>query len=108
MREPDPEIETIQLTDVNEPMLRLVSKVSRSEARVVVESDGEPVAALVSAADLRRLTQLDLAWDQRTRVIERFSQAFADVPADDVEAEVASIIERQRASRAENEARQPA
>ena len=36
MREQDPDIQTIQLSEVQEPLLRLVSKVSRHETRVLV------------------------------------------------------------------------
>lgn len=100
MREPEPDIQTIQLADVSEPLLRLVGSVSRREARVVVESEGETVAALVSAEDLRRLSELDRAWDERTSAIERFSRAFADVSDDEVEADVTRIIAQQRAAKA--------
>lgn len=100
MHEQEPDVQTIQLSDVTEPLRRLVSQVSRKETRVLVESAGEPVAALVSADDLRRLNDIDRAWDERTRAIERFSKAFADVPADEVEADVARIIEKRRRQRA--------
>lgn len=108
MREQEPDIQTIQLSEVEGPLLRMVSKVSRNETRVLVENAGEPVAALVSADDLRRLNDLDRAWDERTRAIERFSKAFADVPADEVEADVARIIEKRRKRRAAEAERQPA
>ncbi|MCA9876777.1 MAG: type II toxin-antitoxin system prevent-host-death family antitoxin [Thermomicrobiales bacterium] len=108
MREQEPGIQTIQLSEVKGPLLRLVSKVSRKETRVLVENAGEPVAALVSAEDLRRLNDLDRAWDERTRAIERFSKAFADVPADEAEADMACIIEKRRKDRAGGPVRQPA
>ena len=108
MREQDPDIQTIQLSEVTEPLLRLVSKVSRQETRVLVENAGEPVAALVSVEDLRRLNDLDRAWDERTGAIGRFSKAFADVPAAEVEADVARILEARRKLRACGSMRQPA
>lgn len=104
----DPDIQTIQISDVTEPFLRLVSRVARAETRIVVERDGEPIAALVSAEDLRRLRDLDRAWEERTRVIERFSQAFEDVPADEAEVDVARIIEERRKLRNSGAERQPA
>jgi prevent-host-death family protein len=108
VREKEPDIQTIQLSEVNGPLLRLVSKVSRQETRVLVEDAGEPVAALVSAEDLRRLNDLDRTWDERTRAIERFSKAFADVPADEVEADVARIVEKRRKHGIGGSVRQPA
>ncbi|MDQ2651750.1 MAG: type II toxin-antitoxin system Phd/YefM family antitoxin [Chloroflexota bacterium] len=108
MREKEPDIQTIQLSEVNGPLLRLVSKVSRQETRVLVEDAGSPVAALVSAEDFRRLSDLDRAWDERTGSIERFSQAFADVPADEVEADVARIGAKRRKQGTGGSVRQPA
>ena len=108
MREQELDIQTIQLSDVKDPLLRLVREVFRKETRVIVENAGEPVAALISAEDLRRLNDLDRAWDERTKAIERFSKAFADIPADDAEADVARIIEEGRKRRAGGTVRQPA
>lgn len=108
MREQEFNIQTIQLTEVEGPLLRLVGKVSRQEVRVLVENAGEAVAALVSAEDLRRLNDLDRTWDERTSHIERFSKAFADVPAEEVEADVARIVEQRREQRAGGSIRQPA
>lgn len=62
----------------------------------------------MSAEDLRRLNDLDHAWDERTKAIERFSKAFADIPADQVEADVARIVEERRKRRAGGAVRQPA
>ena len=96
MREPEPVTETMKISEVKNALSSLVNKVYRKETRVLVEKSGIPVAALVSAEDLRRLTQLDQTWDARTRAIERFSQAFADVPTEEAEAEVARIIAEHR------------
>ena len=75
---------------------------------MLVEKSGIPVAALVSADDLNRLQQLDRAWDDRSKAIERFSQAFADVPTEEAEAEVARIIAEHRQRRSAEAERQPA
>ncbi|MDQ3695327.1 MAG: type II toxin-antitoxin system Phd/YefM family antitoxin [Chloroflexota bacterium] len=100
----------MKISEVKNQLSSLVNEVYRKEKRVLVEKSGIPVAALVSADDLRRLNQLDRAWDERTKAIERFSQAFADVPTAEAEAAVARIIaERRQRRAAEAEAeRQPA
>ena len=108
MREREPMTQTMKISDVKYQLSSLVNEVYRGETRVLVEKAGIPVAALVSADDLRRLTQLDRAWDERTKAIERFSQAFADVPTEDAEAEVARIIAEHRQRRAAEAERQPA
>jgi len=87
---------TMSIAEVVHTLPHLVHQVSRHETRVLVEHAGQPVAALVSADDLRRLNDLERAWDERTTAIERFSQAFADVPTEEAEAVVAHIIDEGR------------
>lgn len=108
MSKQEPPTQTLKISDVKNTLSSLVNKVYRKETRVLVEKAGIPVAALVSADDLNRLQQLDRAWDERTKAIERFSQAFADVPAEEAEAEVARIIAERRERRAAEAERQPA
>jgi prevent-host-death family protein len=108
MSKAEPVTETMKISDVKNTLSSLVNKVYRKETRVLVEKAGIPVVALVSADDLNRLQQLDLAWNERTKAIERFSQAFADVPTEEAEAEVARIIAERRQQRAEKAERQPA
>ncbi|HEU0113194.1 MAG TPA: type II toxin-antitoxin system prevent-host-death family antitoxin [Thermomicrobiales bacterium] len=100
--------QTMKISDVKNGLSQVVNRVYRKETRVVVEKAGIPVAALVSTDDLRRLQQLDRAWDDRTDAIARFSQAFADVPAAEAEAEVDRIIAERRQRRAAEAERQPA
>jgi prevent-host-death family protein len=108
MHKQEPMTQTMKISAVKNTLSSLVNKVYRKETRVLVEKAGIPVAALVSADDLNRLQQLDRAWDERTKAIERFSQAFADVPAEEAEAEVARIIAERRQRRAAEAERQPA
>jgi prevent-host-death family protein len=108
MREQELMTRTMKISDVKNQLSSLVNQVYREETRILVEKAGIPVAALVSADDLRRLNQLDRAWDERTKAIKRFSQAFADVPTEEAEAEVARIIADRRQRRAGEAERQPA
>jgi prevent-host-death family protein len=108
MRDQEPMTQVMKISDVKNTLSSLVNKVYRKEARVLVEKAGIPVAALVSADDLNRLQQLDRAWNERTNAIERFSQAFADVPTEEAEAEVTRIIAERRQQRAAEAERQPA
>jgi len=75
---------------------RLVSADYRKETRVLVEKSGIPVAALVSVDDLNRLNDLDRDWDEGTRALERFSEAFVGIPVEEAEAEIARIIAENR------------
>jgi prevent-host-death family protein len=98
MREQQPMTQTMKISEVKNQLSSVVNRVYRKEARVLVEKAGIPVAALVSADDLNRLQQLDRDWDTGTKAIERFSQAFADVPVPELEAKIAEIIAEGRAS----------
>lgn len=97
MREQEPMTQTMKISDVKSKLSSIVNEVYRKETRVLVEKAGIPVAALVSADDLERLWQLDRDWDAGTRSLERFSEAFADVPVDELEAQIAQIIAEGRA-----------
>jgi prevent-host-death family protein len=97
MREQQPMTQTMKISEVKNQLSSVVNRVYRKETRVLVEKAGIPVAALVSADDLTRLQQLDQDWEAGTRAIERFSQAFADVPVPELEATIAEIIAEGRA-----------
>lgn len=89
-----PETHVTQMT-VDEPREALpgiLDRVSKPRHRIAVVQDGEVVAAVVPADDLRKLDQYDREWDEGTEAIRAFSQAFADVPADKLEAEIGRII----------------
>ncbi len=88
--------QTLTISDIKNRLSQLVDEVSRKETRSLLERDGIPVAALVSVDDLARLQRPDREWDERTRAMERFSAAFADIPTEEVEAEIARIIAENR------------
>ena len=87
-----PLTQTMKISVVKNTLSSLVNAVYRKETRVLVEKAGIPVAALVSVDDLARLDQLDKEWDEGTRALERFSEAFADIPVDELEARIDQII----------------
>lgn len=104
MHQKDPMTRTMTISEVKGQLSSLVNEVYRKETRIVVEKSGIPVAALVSVGDLARLEQLDRDWDEGTKALERISQAFADVPVDELEARIADVIaENRRRARAEAE-----
>jgi prevent-host-death family protein len=65
--------------------------------RVVIERDGEPVAAVISFRDLERfdllLRQRQRNWDK----LERISRAFDDVPDEELEREIDKAVAEARA-----------
>lgn len=98
---------TITATEARRTWSDVVNGVARTGERVVVEKSGVPVAAVISYQDLRRLHRFDAQWDRSTEAIERFSEAFKDVPVEELEREVAAALAEVRAdARAETEAAQ--
>ena len=98
MREQEPMTQTMKISEVKNQLSSVVNRVYRKETRVLVEKSGIPVAAVVSAEDLARLQQLDHAWDEGTRALERVSAAFRDVPVAELEATIDQFIAEGRAS----------
>ena len=93
-------IEThMKLTDTKQRLSEVVNRVAQGESRVVIEKSGLPVAAIISADEYERFVRYDNGWRARTAAIARFSDAFADVPLDELEAEVDRAVADVRAQR---------
>jgi antitoxin (DNA-binding transcriptional repressor) of toxin-antitoxin stability system len=99
MPEQQPMTETMKIFEVKQQFNRLANRVYRHETRVMVEKSGIPVAGIVSAEDLRRLDRLDRERAERFKILEEFGEAFKDVPADELEREVARALAAVRAAR---------
>ena len=97
MREQEPMTQTMKISEVKNTLSSLVNKVYRKETRVLVEKSGIPVAAIISADDLTRFAQLEREQEERFAVIDRVPEAFKDVPAEEIELEVAKAVEEVRA-----------
>lgn len=83
---------TIDISEIDATLSSLANEITQAKTRVLIQESGTPVAALVSLDDVRRLEQLDREWEEGTKALERFSQAFADVPGEELEARIAEII----------------
>jgi prevent-host-death family protein len=92
-------IQTMSVTAARENWSKVVDAVFRRRQRVVLEKAGIPVAALVSAEDLERLRRYDAEREADFAVLDRIGAAFADVPADELEREVAKAVAEVRAER---------
>ena len=104
-RQPEPETESLEITEVQSHLVNLVHDVALKQGRVLVEEAGAPVAAIVSVEDYRQLTRLDAQIAERRRVVEAIREAFRDVPAEELERETAKALAEVRAEmRAEREA----
>lgn len=92
----------IKISALKNELSRVMNAVSSDEARVLVEKNGVPVAAIVSVSDLSKLVDIErLNRDQVAEdpwaVIDRMREAFKDVPDEEIERETDRIIARIRA-----------
>lgn len=105
MTESSPETRTMALSVVKSQLSVLLPLVSRQETRIVIEDAGAPVAALVSIADLERLTRRDEEDREAWAILAAMRAPFRDVPSAEIEHEAAkAIAEIRRTRRAEQDA----
>jgi hypothetical protein len=87
-----PDLRTVPLAEAEQEWMRLVEAVSRGEARLLVETNGQPLVGIISAADLRRFLDFEAERRERFRALEASWAAFDDVPPEEVEREVAKAL----------------
>jgi prevent-host-death family protein len=92
MREQEPMTQTMKISDVKNTLSSLVNKVYRKETRVLVEKAGIPVAAIVSAEDLKQLARLDEQRAERRRVVAAMREPFRDIPPEEIDQETATAV----------------
>ncbi len=90
-------IQTLKASDVRSNWSQLLNKVFRNQTRVIVEKSGIPIAAVISAEDLVRFTQLEEQRKERFKVLDRMREAFKNIPAEKVEQEIEKAIKQVRA-----------
>ena len=95
----DPMTQTIAATEARQHFSQLINQVFRREKRVVIEKSGVPVAALISAGDLELLRHYEEQRRKDFEAIDRIQEAFRDVPAEEIEREVARAIAEVRAKK---------
>jgi prevent-host-death family protein len=87
MRERESETKSMKASEVRQQFSSVINHVARDEARVIVEKNGLPVAAIVPAKDLRHLKRVDADIAERKRVLEMMRAPFRGVPAEEIERE---------------------
>ena len=87
----------MSIREVQAELPALAGTVNRRERRVVLEQEGEAIAAIMSLRDLERVLDIQARASEPLSAIEALSAAFADVPPEEVEAETLRIIQEQRA-----------
>src|SRR4051794_16949463 len=86
--------QTMTITEAEATFSSLVNEVSRKETRVLIEEDGTPVAALVTAEDLRTLSRLDEKQAVRRRVVDAMRESCRDVPPEEIEQKLPKPLQK--------------
>ncbi len=89
--------EIVNASDVRRHWGDIVDRVAREQARILVEENGRPVAAIVSAKDLARLNRLDAERERDVAILSKMGKAFEEVPVEELEQEVAQALAEVRA-----------
>jgi prevent-host-death family protein len=88
--------QTISASTARQEWSKILNKVFREETRIVVEKSGIPVAAIISAEDLKRLDRLEKERSDRFRVLDEVKAAFRDIPEAEIENETDQALTRVR------------
>ena len=73
-------------------MDRILEDASRADARVVLEKDGVPIAAVISAQDYEWMLHREAERARRIAILDEIGTAFADVPAEELERQIARAV----------------
>jgi prevent-host-death family protein len=88
--------QTINASTARQELSKILNKVFREETRIVVEKSGIPVAAIISAEDLKRLDQLEKERADRFSILDEVKAAFRDIPEAEIEKETDKALSRVR------------
>lgn len=85
-----PPTTTMKFTDARAHLSEIFNQVAKEETRILVEKNGVPVGAIISARDLKRFEVIEAEARARAHAaFSAFSEAFKDVPDDEFERELA-------------------
>lgn len=96
MRAKRPAIQTVSASDVRGTFGQLIERVSKEEARVVIEDNGDPVAAIVPLADLEQLGWWKSDNGGDFSILDEMRAAFKDVPDSVLRREVTKAVSAAR------------
>ncbi len=96
MRSREPLTKTLKTTEARQQWSELLNEVFKGETRIVVEKSGVPVAAIVSAEDLARMTEYERKREERFKILDKIGAAFKDIPLEELEREVDKAVAQAR------------
>ncbi len=99
-RKPQPELESLSVSQARQQFSETLNRVYRGEARVIVEKSGIPVGAIVSPRDLADINEMQRRREGMRAALANTRAAFADIPAEEIEREIEKAVEEVKRMRA--------
>lgn len=87
----------MKASQVRQQWSQLLNRVYKSQDRIIVEKSGIPVAAVISAADLERITNLEDQRGEDFAFLDKIAKKFEDIPTKEIEHEVNKALSEVRA-----------
>lgn len=87
----------VEVSEGDQLLSPLANQVAKDGIRVIVEESGTPLAAIVPLHDLEQLAQSAHDREAAFAIIDEMREAFADVPTEEIEREVAKAVAEVRA-----------
>ena len=97
--------QVMKASEVRQQWSQLLNQVFTDKRRIVVEKSGIPVAAVISAGDLERLTRLEEQRERNFAILDEIGEKFKDVPVQEIEKEVSKALKQVRAENRQKSAR---
>ncbi len=104
MGEREPVTEMVKASEARQQWSQLLNWVFRKGTHMIVEKSGIPVAAIVSADDLRRPERLEAERAADLAILDEMQDAFRGVPWEEIEREIARAIGEMHAERCREQA----
>jgi len=87
----------MKASEARQQWSRLLKKVYREKACILVEKSDIPVAGIIPAEDLRLFSEWQVAREKRFAILDEIQDKFKDVPAAEVEEQVQQALAEVRA-----------
>jgi prevent-host-death family protein len=92
-----PETKVMSASEARQHFAETVNEAAKGKARFVIEKNGTPSAAVISARDLERLEFYDEKHEENFKILDEIRAAFADVDPEEIERQFAKDLAEVRA-----------
>jgi prevent-host-death family protein len=92
-----PETKVMSASEVRQHFAETVNEAAKGQARFVIEKNGVPSAAMISARDLEWLEFREAKWEEDWKVIDEMRAKLADIDPEELEREAAKALAEVRA-----------